>query len=579
MALFSAATAARSTFLFTCRYQWDLLTEEPGMNRFTCNLPLANCCLLHLQGLSPAQTRMLMKNLPALSKLTFNQQNQVLPLLLGHPHTIRLFDAYLKQYGLDAVLQDETIIGRGGRPSAPTAIIEKLGEYFLDGLWSRLNAAEKDVLGLLSVFRMNLTEKGLKHLVKDSKVLQTLLNFSLLQRESHGDKSGVSYQVHPVVRGYVENKLGTEKIRSYHLQAVEFYVEDQTAPWPQAQGIEKWTPELLSNLVNSMALQGEAELAQLLTNHILEMHHHLFAASEYERAAEIVTDVFRFLATIGRRDLAKSLLHQSIVSLEGFRKYNAKGNLCTLLVEEGKWKNAIDIYQECIDYFLTCGEIGKPNLAAYIAQQAQVYQNLDEYEKALELLQKASTIFEEIKDEKNLVTVDCRILQLLIDMNRYSDAVIFGEQVLQKTRLINNAHLEAGCLLELGKAFTILNKPQQAFDRFQDSLIIAEKSNDREAKAATLAEMGKLFLAVGKCGEAVQFLQMAITIFNELNYPINVATTLAVIGFIFEEQGHLQEALEKYQEALRLKQQYDSTQQVASIESDIARVKEKMKSQ
>jgi hypothetical protein len=30
MALFSAATAARSTFLFTCRYQWDLLTEEAG---------------------------------------------------------------------------------------------------------------------------------------------------------------------------------------------------------------------------------------------------------------------------------------------------------------------------------------------------------------------------------------------------------------------------------------------------------------------------------------------------------------------------------------------------------------------
>lgn len=42
MALFSHNW--RSTFLFTCRYQWDLLMQEPGMNHFVCKLPTATCC-------------------------------------------------------------------------------------------------------------------------------------------------------------------------------------------------------------------------------------------------------------------------------------------------------------------------------------------------------------------------------------------------------------------------------------------------------------------------------------------------------------------------------------------------------
>lgn len=392
----------RSTFLFTCRYQWDLLTEEPGMNRFTCNLPLANCLLLHLQGLSPAQTRMLMKNLPALSKLTFNQQNQVLPLLLGHPHTIRLCDAYLQQYGLEKVLRNEEIFGRSGQaggliPQVQTLMFEQLGEYFLDGLWSRLNEAEKDVLGLLSVFRMNLSEKDPSQLITAPQARITLLNYSLLQRESGED--GPSYQVHPVVRGHVESKIDAEKRRGYHLRAVEFYVSLHEDILSQFKEIDIPKPELLAQIANLAAQRGQTQLAPTLTASLLEMHHHLFDAGESEQAFNIV-DALKDFLLMAQREIFKELLFKSIASVEGIRNYFAKGNLAILLQQEGKWQEALVTYQECIDYFESIG--AKEQIAQTISQQAQIYQNRGEYKKALELELQARKIFEETKDEKNL---------------------------------------------------------------------------------------------------------------------------------------------------------------------------------
>jgi len=577
MALFSAATAARSTFLFTCRYQWDLLTEEPGMNRFTCNLALDNCCLLHLQGLSPAQTRMLMKNLPALSKLTFNQQNQVLPLLLGHPHTIRLFDAYLKQYGIDAVLRDETIIGtggRGGRPSAPTIIIEKLGEYFLDGLWSRLNEAEKDVLGLLSVFRTSLSEKALTQLITEPKALITVLNYSLLQRESGED--GPSYQVHPVVRGYVESKLSAEKMRIYHMRAVEFYVSQHEDILSQFKEIDIPKPELLAQIANLAAQRGQTQLAQTLTASLLEMHHHLFDIGESEQAFNIV-DALKDFLLMARREIFKELLFKSIASVEGIRNYFAKGNLATLLQQEGKWQEALVTYQECIDYFESIG--AKEQIAQTISQQAQIYQNRGEYKKALELELQARKIFEETKDEKNLAVNYYRIAQLLLFMNCHDEALAAGEQAMAKARAIKYQAGIAKCLHQLGLTFSALSRPQEAFARFQESLVIEEETCDRTGQADTLGEMGKILMFAGQFEDSINFLQRALAIYYELNAPVKVASALETIGYTFEQQGHFSEALKKYQEALRLMQQYSSPQHVIHMENHIARVKGKMKSQ
>lgn len=579
------------TFLFTCRYRWDMLIEEPGMQRFTCHLPLANCLLLHLPGLSPAQTRMLMRNLEALSQLTFSEQSRVLPLLLGHPHTIKLFDGYLKEHGLEAVLRDENIAGLGDRPvaqTAPAKIIEQLGDYFLDGLWARLSAPERQVLGLLSVFRSGLSEADLAKLVADPQALHTLRNYSLLQnapREmaaspiSRGEPGEASEagsslgQVHPVVRGYVESKVETGKLREYHLRAVDFLVQQQAARLPKIEGIDKWTPALLAKLAEMFAQRGQRQVAEHLTASLLQMHHHLFVAGEYEQADDLVNALWQFLAMLGRRELAKALLRQSIASLQGFSKYVALGNLATLLNDEGKWQQALKTYQQCIEYFEKSGN--KQNAAVGMSQQAQIYQERGDYARALELEREALQIKEEIKDESAVIQ-HYRIAQLLFLMKKYDQALTAGEQALDKARAIENHQLEAACLHQLGLTLNKLDRPQEAFEKFQQSLAIEEELGNRAGQADSLGEMGKLLMNAGHHAEALQFLQRGMAINIELQDYVKAAIKLEKIGIVFERQGHFAEALEKYGEALRLKKQFHNQQGIAITENNIARVRGKM---
>lgn len=565
----------QGTFLFTCRYQWDLLTEEPGIRRYACGFPIANALVLHLQGLSPAQTRMLMKNLPVLDKLTFTEQTQVLPLVLGYPHTVHIFDAYLGQYGLKAVLQDDEITRRGDVRIAPTEIINQLGEYFLDGLWTKLNEQERDALGMLSVFRTSLSEGGLRQLVPDPAALTTLRNYSLVQRMSSDKETSPSYGVHPVVRGYVESKFTAEQMKGYHLGAVDFYVAQQAAQLPKFEGIDRWTPALLAQLARQAAQQGNTQLALSLTEGLLEMHHHLFAAGEYEKAGDLGGALWEFLSMIGRREIAKTLLIQSIATGEGFNKYTSMGNLALLLNDEGKWQDALDLNEKCIKYFENTNY--KSQLAQSIAGQAYLLTARGNYDDALKLEKRALNINTEL-NENSTETVGCqyRIAQLLRGMERWQDAHDAGEIALEKARGISNQQYEAACLHGQGLALKELNRPQQAFERFQESLEIKQRIGNREGQADTLGEMGKILLNTEQFNAAIDLFQKSIEIYFEQNNPVKAAIVTEFIAYTLEQQRHFREALEKYQEALRLQRQYGNPQMQQVVENHIARVKVKL---
>lgn len=128
---------------------------------------------------------------------------------------------------------------------------------------------------------------------------------------------------------------------------------------------------------------------------------------------------------------------------------------------------------------------------------------------------------------------------------------------------------------QLGLTLNKLNRLQEAFERFQESLQITERIGDR-ATGHTLMETGKMLLAIVNYDEAIKYFNRTIEIDYELNNPVNAAISLETIGITFEQQRHFQEALEKYQEALQLAKQYSSPQYITTVENHIARVKLKL---
>jgi tetratricopeptide (TPR) repeat protein len=518
-----------STFVFTCRYEWQLLSEK--------GLPVENLLKIHLPGLTGHQTIQYMNNLAGpLSRLDHKEQLRLLPLIQGHPNTIVLLDSYLRKRTVSQVLEDENLWGK---------VIEDIGAYFMDGLWQDLNNDEQQALAILAVFRRPLTAQDIQRLVPKKEALDKLTGYSLLQLEGEGR----GYVVHPVVNDLL--KSVPEEIRTEPL-------------------------EVLCEVMEMLAQRGMREQADAMANSLLEIHHHLFEAGEYEQAHDIVNAIQPFLDMQGRQELSKELLKKSINSLEGFGRYVAMSNLALLLNREGKWQKALESYQECHDFFKS--KDAKSQMATAIGQQALIYRQQGKYEQALKLERKALALYKDIDgEEKIAIAIEyCRIAQLLHVMERYDDALKQGEKALELDKELGNQEGIARALHQLGLTLNALNRPNEAFKHFTESLAISEQIGGKAGQADSLSEIGKLLLRARQFKEALDCFLWALNIRRALGDPVKVAISLESIGVVFEEQGHYEEALIKYQEALQLKRQYSSPQDIARTERNIAQVKRQM---
>jgi tetratricopeptide (TPR) repeat protein len=540
-----------STFVFTCRYEWQLLPEK--------GLPVENLLSIQLPGLTRQQTIQHMNNLAGpLSRLDHKEQSRLLPLIQGHPKTIELLDSYLKIHPVSQVLEDENLRGK---------VIEDIGAYFMDGLWQNLNTDEQEALGILAVFRSPLKAQDTQRLVPKKEALKKLTGYSLLQLEGEGR----GYVVHPVVSEYVFTKIGKEGCKKLHKKASDFYIHKHDDLLKKVSDRKAEPLEVLCAVMRMLAQRGMREQADVMTSTLLEINHHLFEAREFEQADDIVNAIWNYLNMQGLRELAKELLKKSIDSLEGRSKIGAKGNLATLLNEEGKWQKALAIYQECVDYFKKDND--QYSIAIFVGQQAQIYQDRGEYEQALNFEQESRALKEEIGNKEGIVISHYRIAQLLDSMERYEEALKQGEKGLEMARELENPQLEAAFLHHLGLTLNDLNCPKEAFKRFSESLAIKEQIGNKEGQADSLVAIGNLLRRAGQFKKALGCFQEALNIYRERGDPVKVAISLEAIGVVFEEQGHYEEALIKYQEALQLKQQYGSPQGIAHTERNIARVK------
>ncbi|KPJ65985.1 hypothetical protein AMJ44_09145 [candidate division WOR-1 bacterium DG_54_3] len=560
----------RSTFLFTCRYQWQLLAEtKDRSNCLKCGLPKENLLTIHLPGLTAHQTIQHMNNLTGpLSKLQYKEQLRLLPLVKGHPKTVELLDSYLQKHTVSQVLEDKNL---------PGMMLQDIGAYFMDGLWQDLNRDEKEALANLAVFRVPLKAQDIQRLVPKKEALNKLTGYSLLQLEGEG--GGMhrmvhtrGYVVHPVVSEYVLDKVGKEERKRLHKKAAEFYIHQYDEMLKRVTKDKKAEPlEVLCAAMKMLRQRGMRKQAEMMTSSLLEIHHHLFEAEEYEQAGGIVTAILGFLRTQGLRELAKELLKKSIDSLTSGNKYVAMSNLATLLNGEGKWQEALNTYQECLEFFKRID--AKSQMAVTIGQQAQIYQERGEYGKALNLEQEALSLQEEIGEKEGIVIRHYRIAQLLHQMERYDEALKHLQKGLRMERELNHPEGEANYLHQLGLTLNSLNRPKEALKHFTKALAISEQIGDKAGQVDSLGEIGKLMLGAGQFKEALDCFQQALNIYRELGDPVKVAICLEAIGVIFEEQKHYQEALIKYQEALQLFRQYGSPQDIAHTERNIARVK------
>ena len=157
----------------------------------------------------------------------------------------------------------------------------------------------------------------------------------------------------------------------------------------------------------------------------------------------------------------------------------------------------------------------------------------------------------------------------------YDSALAHSQQAEGLNRQSNRLHLVAGNLHEQGLIFKRLNRHQDAFERFSESLKTLRRVGDESGAADSLGELGKLYRDSGMLREAIAAFNEALEIYQRQGDP-KIAICLTMLGNIHEQQGEYAAALEKYQQAFAIDEQFGSPSDLEIDRRDIARVKGKM---
>jgi tetratricopeptide (TPR) repeat protein len=545
----------RSTLLFTARFPCDLFTDRPAGTWVDVDLP----------GLTRRQALMLMNNLPRLHKEPLQDKLRAYDKVGGHPKTIELLEGYLADHSLREVLENEEI------QDQLTAEWER---YFMGALLERLSADEEEKLAALCVFRGAFGMDIVAHVGGDNALVEKLRNLELIQREEDAPDGSARYSIHPVVRAYLLGRLTQAQHEAHHLRAAEYYeaqiLRFRHEPLPPDTPPDERRQEAISGLRQLAEQTKNIDLARWAVGTGLAWREHLFAALRYEEADDIANAVWLVLNRWGQRDLAKTLLRDSIATLEGFSLAVAQANLATMLQDEGKLDEALAIYE---DVYRTFEELDdRRNMAQALERISTVYLQRGNYDKAIEVQKVSLDIRREIEDEEGQ-TISLHQLSMLYYLKEdYDRALETSEEARALARKLGNDRLLSATLHQQGLILNVLGEPQEAFPRFQESLEIKRRIRAEAGAADSLGEIGKLLRDAGHMREAIAAFTECLDIYRRLGNPAKTGIVLEHLGIVHELQEEYEAALEKYQQSLRLFQQY-ALPEIARLEGHVARVR------
>jgi len=239
---------------------------------------------------------------------TFDVREKIYKKVGGNPQFLEFFVTLAESRSIKDLLKDIT------------PVREKIGEWLLDELVGLLTEEERTAFEEISVFRLPVDRNVFSVLNVPGRIVDKLTYYSLVKLGRIQQDAGYYeyYFVHPGVRDYGYGLLSEDKKIKAHRRAAVYY----------------------ETLV-------EKEKAHL--GDFFELHHHLFASEQYEKAGGVVIDLSEPFLRWGYWGVLRELLMVTVKTTEGLTKASALHNLAAVLDSFGNYKEAEKYYKESLD--------------------------------------------------------------------------------------------------------------------------------------------------------------------------------------------------------------------------------------
>jgi tetratricopeptide (TPR) repeat protein len=136
--------------------------------------------------------------------------------------------------------------------------------------------------------------------------------------------------------------------------------------------------------------------------------------------------------------------------------------------------------------------------------------------------------------------------------DRYQEAIDYYGQALEIAREAGDRAGEGTWLGNLGASYNLLDRYQEAIDYRERALEIAREVGDRASEGTGLGGLGASYSSLGRYQQAIDYYEQALEIAREVGDRVNEGEWLGFLGGGYSGLGRYQQAIDYYEQALEI---------------------------
>jgi CHAT domain-containing protein/Tfp pilus assembly protein PilF len=181
-----------------------------------------------------------------------------------------------------------------------------------------------------------------------------------------------------------------------------------------------------------------------------------------------------------------------------------------------------------------------------------IYNDLDQYPKALEYHQQALAIHREIGDRRQEGGQLTNIGNVYNRLGQYLKAVEYYQQASNIFREVGDKDWEGTSLANLGVIFHQLDGDPIALEYYQQALTLHREIGNQFGEGIDLFNLGGVYNKLGQYTEALEYYRQALIIFEEIGNRRGKGGVQNNIGMVYQNSGQYDQAKPYFQDGLNI---------------------------
>jgi CHAT domain-containing protein/tetratricopeptide (TPR) repeat protein len=177
----------------------------------------------------------------------------------------------------------------------------------------------------------------------------------------------------------------------------------------------------------------------------------------------------------------------------------------------------------------------------------------EQYEEALQSLQKALNIYREIKYRGQGKSLALSIIGFIYEyLGDYRESINYYQEALVAAQEIQDRKEEALILAGIGRTYHLLADYQEAIKYDQQSLVIIREIKNRSLEITALSNLGVTYRGLENYPKAIEYFQQGLQIAREIKDRSGENISLSGLGNAYFFLGEYQKAIENHSSSLKI---------------------------